>query len=489
LNQTVIPPEPTEIALRPLCVDLDGTLVKSDTLLDSLLVLARQRPALLLALPARLLRGKAAFKAFVTESISLDVVHLPYNRKLLHYLQEQHERGRDIYLATGANIALARRVAAHLGIFKGVLGSDSDLNLTGRNKLERLRSSLGAGEFDYIGNGAPDLPLLASSAQPMVANPTLALRMMLRSRKIHTAQQFCERRHSVGALVRAMRPHQWTKNLLLLVPLLLSHAITLKLLIAGLLAFCSFSLAASGTYLVNDLLDIESDRHHPKKRKRSFAAGDLSPIAGVVAVVLFLALAFAMARGMPGAFGVWLLLYVAITLLYSAQLKRIPIVDVLVLSGLYTLRLLAGSSATDSHISHWLGGFSVFLFFSLAIAKRFAELENLMASQSIPKNGRGYILADIEQLRAFGTASAFAAVVIFANYISGSDVTALYRNPTLLWLIVPLMILWLCRVWLLASRGELDEDPVVFALTDRMSLLIGVAAIAVVVAAAVLQPK
>jgi 4-hydroxybenzoate polyprenyltransferase len=231
---------------------------------------------------------------------------------------------------------------------------------------------------------------------------------------------------------------------------------------------------------------VESDRHHPQKRRRSFAAGDLSPLTGATAALLFLLFAFALSRGLPVGFGAWLLLYVAVTLAYSTRLKRIPVVDVLVLSGLYTLRLLAGSSATGSHISHWLGGFSVFLFFSLAIAKRFAELENLRASNSVPKNGRGYILADIEQLRAFGTSSAFAAVVIFANYISGQDVIVLYRNPTLLWLIMPLMILWLCRVWLLASRGKLHEDPVVFALTDRMSLMIGVAAASVAAAAALL---
>ena len=484
MQQIDSPPESTETTLRPLCVDLDGTLVKSDTLIDSLLVLARTRPSLLLTLPGRLLRGKAAFKAFVTESISLDVDHLPYNRELVRYLDEQHQAGRAIYLTTGANIALARRVAAHLGFFKDVLGSDGNLNLTGHNKLGRLRSSLGAGEFDYIGNGAPDLPLLASSTKPMVANPSVALRILLRSRKIRPAQEFSEHRNSVAALLRAMRPHQWAKNLLLLVPLLLSHEVSARDLMDGLLAFCGFSLLASGMYIVNDLLDIESDRHHPKKRERSFAAGDLSPITGIVAVVLFVTAAFALTRSLPAVFGGWLLLYVAITLAYSAWLKRIPVVDVLVLSGLYTLRLLAGSSATGSHVSHWLGGFSVFLFFSLAIAKRFAELEKLLATQSVPKNGRGYILADIEQLRAFGTASAFAAIVIFANYISGSDVTALYRNPSLLWLIVPLMILWLCRVWLLASRGELDEDPVVFALTDRMSLLIGIATVAVAVAAA-----
>lgn len=471
--------ESTQIMLRPLCVDLDGTLVKSDTLVDSLLVMARKRPSLLLALPGQLLRGKAAFKAFVTEAISLDVVHLPYNRKLLRYLEQQHQQGREIYLATGANIGLAQRVAAHLGIFKDVLGSDGDLNLTGNHKLEHLRSNIGRGEFDYIGNSTPDLPLLAVSTEPMVANPSIALRVLLHMRKIRPVIEFRERRHSVSALFRAMRPHQWSKNLLLLVPLLLSHSVSAKLLIDGLLAFCSFSLSASGTYIVNDLFDIESDRHHHQKRKRPFAAGDLSPVTGAAAAALFLLLAFALTRDLPAAFSAWLLLYVVATVSYSTFLKRIPIVDVLVLSGLYTLRLLAGSSATGSHISHWLGGFSVFLFFSLAIAKRFAELENLNASNSVPRNGRGYILADLEQLRAFGTSSAFAAILVFANYISGSDVVILYRNSTLLWLIVPLMILWLCRVWLLASRGKLHEDPVVFALTDGMSLLIGAATIAV----------
>lgn len=483
MPQVVSPTESAQVTLRPLCVDLDGTLVKSDTLHDSLLVLARKRRSLLLSLPGQLLRGKAAFKAFVTESITLDVVHLPYNRKLLHYLEEQHLQGREIYLATGANIELARRVAAHLGFFKGVLGSDGALNLTGNTKLERLRSSLSGREFDYIGNATPDLPLLAHSTEPMVANPSLALRVMMRARGIRPALEFRERRHSIVALARAMRPHQWAKNLLLLVPLLLSHSVSLGSVLRGMLAFLCFSLTASGTYIINDLLDIESDRHHHQKRRRPFAAGDLSPLAGVVAAAIFLAVAFVLTRSLPFKFGTWLLLYVISTLAYSTWLKRVPIVDVLVLSGLYTLRLIAGGAVTETHISHWLGGFSIFLFFSLAIAKRFAELHNLRTKKSAVKNGRGYQFADIEQLRAFGTASAFAAVVIFANYISGTDVTALYRNPSLLWLIVPLMILWLCRVWLLASRGRLHEDPVVFALTDRMSLLIGVATAAVVLLA------
>lgn len=472
--------EPVAAKLRTLCVDLDGTLVKSDTLVDSLLVLSRTRPSLLPALLVQLFRGKAAFKAFVAQSISLDVTHLPYNGKLLDFLEEQHRLGREIYLATGADITLARRVAEHLGIFKGVLGSDGTLNLTGNHKLERLRASLGSSEFDYIGNSLPDLPLLVNSAQPMVANPSLALRIRLRARKIQPAMEFRDKQQPIAALLRAMRPHQWAKNLLLVVPLLLSHTIKLAPVLAALVAFFCFSFAASGTYILNDLLDVDSDRHHHQKRQRPFAAGDLSPASGIAAAMLLLGLAFTVARVQSITFTGWLLLYVVSTVTYSTWLKRIPIVDVLLLSGLYTLRLLAGSAVTGSHISHWLGGFSVFLFFSLAIAKRFAELQGLSAGNSIPHNGRGYILADIEQLRALGTASAIASVVIFANYISGTDVTALYRDPARLWLSLPLMILWLSRVWLLASRGKLHEDPVVFAMTDGMSLLIGVAVIIVV---------
>ncbi len=327
------PPELVATTLRPLCVDLDGTLVKSDTLVDSLLILIRTRFSLLPALPMQLLRGRAAFKAFVAQSISLDVARLPYNRKLLRFLEEQHQKGREIYLATGADIALAKRVAEHLGIFKEVLGSDGALNLTGNHKLERLRTSLGSSEFDYIGNSTPDLPLLANSAQPMVANPSLALRIRLRSCKIQPAMEFHDKEQPIAALLRAMRPHQWAKNLLLVVPLLLSHTVAVAHLVAVLFAFISFSLAASGTYILNDLLDVESDRHHPQKRQRPFAAGDLSPAAGVAVAVFFLGFAFAITRALPVRFSAWLLLYVVSTVAYSTRLKRTPIVDVLVLSG------------------------------------------------------------------------------------------------------------------------------------------------------------
>jgi 4-hydroxybenzoate polyprenyltransferase len=474
LSQALSPQASLEV-LRPLCVDLDGTLVKSDTLIDSLLVLARTRPALLFALPVQLLRGKAALKAFVTTHATLDVAHLPYNRKLLQFLHEERTRGRAIYLATGADVRLAERVASHLGGFAGILGSDGATNLTGSRKLDRLRSQLGNSAFDYIGNDVPDLPLLASAVETMVANPSLRLRLRMRLRGIRPARAFVERGRRIWTILHALRVHQWSKNLLIFLPLLLAHVHTRRLLLNGLLAFCCFSLTASSAYIVNDLLDIEADRRHPQKRLRPFASGDLSAFSGFCLALLFLVLAFSGARLLPIAFLAWLLLYLITTLAYSGYLKRVALVDVLVLSGLYVLRLLAGAAATESHISHWLAGFSAFLFFSLAIVKRFAELENLRAGGLQPRNGRGYLVADIDQLRSFGTASAFAAVMVFAIYISGSDVTLLYRRPVLLWLIMPFMILWLCRVWLLASRGELDEDPLVFALTDRTSLLIGTA--------------
>ncbi len=467
-------PEVPVQSFRPLCVDLDGTLVKSDTLVDSLLVLLRTRPALAFKLPGRLLHGKAPFKAFLSESVSLDVAHLPYNRNLLQFLHDERARGRDLYLATGADLRLGRRVADHLGIFTGVLGSDGSTNLTGEKKLDNLRSRLHSAAFDYIGNDSPDLPLLAYATEPMVANPSLALRIGLRARRIHPARDFTESPFPLQSLVKAVRIPQWAKNLLIFVPLLLSHALTIPKLLTALDAFWCFSLTASAAYIVNDLLDIETDRRHAQKRLRPFASGHLSPFTGICVAAVFLLVGLVGARLLPGAFFLWLLVYLATTLAYTWYLKRIALVDVMALSGLYILRLMAGGAATQTPISHWLAGFSMFLFLSLAIVKRFAELENLRASSATPKNGRGYFLADLAQLRSFGTASAYAAVVVFAIYISGPDVMKLYRQPMLLWLIVPLMILWLNRVWLLASRGELNEDPVAFALTDRISQMIGI---------------
>ena len=465
--------------VRPLCVDLDGTLVKSDTLVDSLLLLIRAHPWIALKTPFWMVRGKAAFKERVTSTVSLDVVHLPYNRPLLAYLEEQHAEGRKLYLATGADARIASRIAEHLGIFDGVLASDGRTNLTGNQKLTSIQERFTDG-FDYVGNARPDLPLLAGSIEPMVANPDLSLKTLLNARNIAISRTFEDRRPVMRAILKAIRPHQWAKNVLLLVPLLLSHNLGLRLVAQVALAFLCFSLGASSTYIVNDLLDIEADRRHPKKRSRPFASGDLPAQTGVALALVFLAISLTVAWFLPIEFLALLLVYLITNLSYSLYLKRVALVDVILLSGLYALRLLAGGAAVHVAISPWLAGFSIFLFLSLAMVKRFSELQNIRARGHVPANARGYLLVDLEQLRSFGTASAYASVVVFSLYISGHDVAALYSHPARMWLITPFMILWVSRVWLLAGRGELDEDPVLFALTDRMSLLIGLCVLIIV---------
>jgi 4-hydroxybenzoate polyprenyltransferase len=481
----------------PLCVDLDGTLVKSDTLFDSTLVLARQRPADLLKLPGWLIQGKAALKRHIAAAVTLDVAHLPYNRELLQYLQQQQATGRPIYLATAADASTAHRVADHLGLFTSVLASDGTLNLAGNNKLAAFRQQFGD-NFSYIGNAMPDLPLLQNCQQPMVANPTSGLRSALRSARVTPVRTFNEQASPLRAWLKALRIHQWAKNTLIFLPLLLAHAWAPALLAGAAVAFLSFGLCASATYIVNDLLDLESDRQHPRKRRRPFAAGDLSALAGVAVVCLFLLASLALALLLPRIvatinpglalfapykFVQWLALYLVTTLAYSLRLKRAVLVDVIVLSGLYTIRILAGSAATGVAVSTWLGGFSIFFFLSLAFVKRFAELESLRERGGATVSGRGYHVADIEQLRSFGTASAYASVVVLTLYISNLDAAELYRHTNRLWLLVPVMLLWLSRLWLLASRGQLDEDPVVYAITDRRSLLMGLLVVAIVLSA------
>jgi 4-hydroxybenzoate polyprenyltransferase len=468
-------------AERPLCVDLDGTLVKSDTFVDSLMVLVRRHPGAFVRSPLWALKGKAHVKSQVASLVTLDVAHLPYNRPLLEYLRDEHASGRKLYLATGADRVLARKVAAHLGIFEDVLASDGAVNLTGRNKLHYLEQRFADDGFDYIGNALPDLPLLQGAQEAMVANPDLSLKLALKSRNVAVNRNFQDRSHLLAALAKALRVHQWAKNLLVFLPLLLAHSFRhAASVLAAVAAFFCFSFTASATYIVNDLLDLESDRVHLHKRKRAFAAGNLSVATGLGISFALAAAALITAAYLPRKFLVYLLLYFVTTLAYSLSLKRIVLVDVVILSSLYTIRMLAGSEATHDPVSPWLAAFSIFLFLSLAMVKRFSELQNLHSRGATPSNARGYLLSDIEQLRSFGTSSAYASIVIFALYINGRDVVTLYRHPTRMWLITPLLILWISRVWLLASRGLLDEDPVVFALSDRMSLLLclGVAVVA-----------
>ncbi len=470
---TVMRPTSAVQTERPLCVDLDGTLVKSDTFLDSLMVLARRHPTAFLSTPLWALQGKAHIKARVASLVTLDAEHLPYNRPLLNFLRDEHAAGRKLYLATGADRALAVKVADHLGIFDEVMASDGTVNLTGKHKLAELKQRFSAEGFDYIGNAMPDLPLLQGATEPMLANPDLRLQGALKSHKVTASRTFLDRSPMIKTLAKALRVHQWAKNLLVFLPLLLAHSFRLAPALIALAAFFCFSTIASATYIFNDLLDLEADRIHLNKRKRAFAAGDLSVKAGLAISCVLAALSLTMAAYLPSRFMVYLLFYLVTTLAYSLKLKRIVLVDVIVLSGLYTIRMVAGSAATYTPISPWLAAFSIFFFLSLAMVKRFSELRNLQERGAHPTNARGYLVSDIEQVRSFGTSSAYASIVIFALYINGHDVAALYHHPGRMWLITPFMILWVSRVWLLASRGELHEDPVVFALTDRMSMLLG----------------
>ena len=465
------PDPPAASAGTPLCVDLDGTLVKSDTFHDSLCVLLRNHPSQLVQVPKWLASGgKAHVKAKVAALAPLDAAHLPYNQAVVHFLEQQHTHGRPIYLATGADASLAARVAQHFGLFSGILASDGTTNLTHHHKLAGLQQRFP--HFDYIGNAMADLPALSHSDHAYTANPSRSLTTALKARSLPVTQTFLDRKPFRRTILKAIRMHQWAKNVLLFLPLLLSHKLSWHTVTLAIAAFFCFSFIASANYLVNDLLDIESDRRHLKKRFRPFAAGDLPVFTGLTIAALLVAGSCAILPFLPGTFSLWLLLYVVVTSAYSWVFKRVPLVDVLLLAGLYTLRIQAGGAATGTLISPWLSSFAVFLFLSLAMVKRFSELANLRDRGIVNSLGRGYLVTDLEQIRSFGTTSATAAVLVFMLYIARPDVDVLYRHAGRLWLIVPLMLFWLYRVWLLASRGELDEDPVIFAIRDGVSLAI-----------------
>jgi 4-hydroxybenzoate polyprenyltransferase/phosphoserine phosphatase len=468
----------------PLYVDLDGTILSTDLLWESLIELARKRPWDLPKVAVWLLRGRAHLKRQIAGRVSLDVAALPYRADVVEYLRRTHEEGRTLVLATASDEELARGVADYLGLFDDVIGSDGRVNRKGRAKLQSIKEHMPGTEFDYMGDSRADLPLWSEARRSIIVASSSNLADRVKGMQSTTTTEIIPAaKTSLKSLVRELRPHQWSKNLLVFLPLLTAHHLReAAYLLPAFLAFCAFCLAASGVYILNDLLDLNSDRRHHKKRRRPLAAGELSiPLALVLMGGMFLGAA-ALCLTLPWRFAMLLLTYTVLTTAYSAVLKRKLMVDVICLASLYTLRIMAGGAATFIPISTWLMAFSMFFFLSLAFAKRYTELDGMDDSdKKIP--GRGYRRSDLELIRILGPVSGYLCVLVFSLYINSREVATYYARPTLLWLSCPLLLYWISRLWFLAHRSQLPHDPVAFALTDRISYLTGLFLVVILAAA------
>lgn len=407
---------------------------------------------------------------------------------MLEWLQSQRAAGRKLVLCTATDATIAQAIADHLGLFDEVIASDGSTNVAGAHKAQALRERFGQGGFDYAGNAAPDLPVWAQARKAIVVNGNAAL--------VQKAQGIAEVEHifppqsaGISTLRRMLRVHQWLKNLLLFVPLLAAHQLgNGPAWLALLLAFASFSLCASSVYIANDLLDLESDRLHPRKRLRPFASGQMPVWQGVVFAPLLLLASLLLATFVGGQFLPWLLAYFVLTCAYSWGLKRLVLVDCLTLALLYTLRIVAGAAAVGQALSFWLLAFSVFLFLSLAFVKRYAELEVQVLSGKQKILGRGYHTTDAPIVQTMGIVSGYASVLVLALYLNSDAVLRLYRAPQVIWGAVPVMLFWVSWMWLQAQRGQMHDDPLVFAVKDRASLAAGVAFVAIIAAGAVGWP-
>ena len=471
-------------AAVPICTDLDGTLVKTNMLMETLAAVVTRRPWLVFAAFFWFARGgRAALKRELASRAAIDFATLPYDENLLKDLHRERAAGRKLVLATAADSIVANQLSDHLGIFDSVIASDGKRNVKGEVKAAELVARFGERGYDFVGEDRFDFPAWEHARSAIVVGGSRAV--LRRLDAMGTPKRCIDRpRNRVLALVRGLRVYQWAKNLLVFVPLLTAHRfLDGESIAASILAFLAFSLVASAVYLANDVVDLQDDRRHPTKRRRALASGELPIWAALALVPALLAGAACVALLLPWEFGALLAAYVAANLCYSAGLKRVALVDVFVLAGLYTLRILAGAAAIEVPVSHWLLAFSLFAFLSLALAKRFVEVASVAAREEARVGGRGYFADDGALLGMLGTASGYLSVLVFALYITSGDVVALYRHPAVLWFAVPLLLYWMSRVWLLAHRGALHEDPLLFALHDLPSYVTGLAILAVMIAA------
>jgi 4-hydroxybenzoate polyprenyltransferase/phosphoserine phosphatase len=459
--------KPAKAPSPVLCVDLDGTLIRCNLLWECVLVLLKTRPITLLKLPFWLFSGRAALKRKLASSIHLDPARLPYRQQVLDLLHREKADGRRIVLATAADRQIAEAISNYLGIFDEVHASDGEVNLKGANKAALLADCYAQTGFDYVGDSAADVEVWRSARAAYVVGTSARAEQAAAVTVLKDT--ILEPRASLQTWINALRGHHWAKNLLLFLPLVLSHNLEVEPLVRTLFGFALYGFCASGLYIFNDLLDLHSDREHPWKRERPFAAGDISIPEGLLASAILLSLAFGLGFLLDVQFGLALLGYAALTMLYSYCLKKIALIDVFVLSSFYSFRILAGALISGTPLSQWFLAFSMFFFLSLAMAKRYSELLHASDLVKTGNSGRGYRTGDRELLLSLGVGSSFSAVVIFSLYIHSPDVRLLYSSPEFLFLLCPIVLYWLSRNWLMAHRGELKEDPVTLAIRDPVS--------------------
>lgn len=460
-----------------LCVDLDGTLIHSDILYESLLALLARNPLYVFLLPMWLLRGKANLKRQLASRIQLSTSTLPYDQRVLEILRTTTQRPR--VLCTASDRLLVEPIADHLGLFEEIMASDGHTNLSGSNKATALVARFGERGFDYMGNAGVDLKVWAHAHGAHVVNNGAALADQASTRTLVLSLL-----PAVGGglvtWIKALRVYQWLKNLLVLIPLVTAHLFfDAGAVVNALLAFLAFGLCASGVYVLNDLLDLTPDRMHPRKRRRPFAAGTLPLLHGLLVAPIITLAGFALALWCSPSFAAVLLCYYVMTLSYSLNLKRIVMIDVVLLAALYTIRIIGGTVAIGTELSFWLLAFSMFVFLSLAMLKRYTELAEAMASGKEMAIGRGYRVTDLPLVQSLGTAAGYIGVMVLALYINSPESLELYSNPKLLWLLCPLLLYWISRMWMVSHRGEMHDDPIVFAALDRGSRVIIIACLVI----------
>ncbi len=453
----------------PLCVDLDGTLFKGDMTVESSLLLLKNDPLLFLrALPA-LFKGKSPFKRIVAQNVTVNPAFLPWNREFLEFLRKEKIAGRRLLLVSASDEILVKQAGDHVGIFDESIGSNGIENLKSGKKAQYLVDRFGEKGFDYAGNDEPDFKVWERARNAVVVNASAFVESAAK-KQYNVSHVFKKERTKPLSVLESLRVYQWLKNLLLLLPLILAHKVLdLDLWSKAIIAFLAFSLCASAIYVVNDAFDLEADRMHARKRFRPLPAGDIQIVDAFLLAGLCLAGAVLMCFAEPFGFFLCLLSYFTACAAYSFYLKRIPLVDILILALLYVLRVLSGGVAVGVDVSHWLLAFSMFMFLSLACVKRYSELFQLRTTNGNRAHGRGYEADDIDHIGTLGAASGYISVLVLAMYISSSEITVLYHQPRWLWLSCPMMLYWISRVWLLAHRGRMNEDPILFAATDKAS--------------------